>query len=241
MKYVNIGSGWRHRLFVLQDGVLRYYKVPRGRGWWAGGEQGLQGPAGAQARRTEARGEPPGDGRCSAAACLAVRVDVPCCLAPALCVHQVYGPTAVNVHELLEALRQQGEIYPIGVEVRRGARVLVCVCPCVCVLSACLPTLPPRGAAAGRGRRHHSRLSARYIAARPPTRCAPRPAVHAGPPQVSLLESRDERMAASSGSLSSLSSPRSPRGRAKLPAPAAEIHLQVRTCVCSCRGCGLVN
>lgn len=27
MKYVNIGSGWRHRLFVLQDGVLRYYKV----------------------------------------------------------------------------------------------------------------------------------------------------------------------------------------------------------------------
>lgn len=100
MKYVNIGSGWRHRLFVLQDGVLRYYKV--------------------------------------------------------------YGPTAVNVHELLEALRQQGEIYPIGVE-------------------------------------------------------------------VSLLESRDERMAASSGSLSSLSSPRSPRGRAKLPAPAAEIHLQVAT------------
>lgn len=31
---------------------------------------------------------------------------------------QVYGPTAVNVHDLLEALRQQGEIYPIGVEVR---------------------------------------------------------------------------------------------------------------------------
>ncbi|KAL4420270.1 hypothetical protein ABPG77_005610 [Micractinium sp. CCAP 211/92] len=100
MKYVNLGSGWRHRLFVLQDGVLRYYKV--------------------------------------------------------------YGPTAVSVHELLEALRQQGEIYSIGVE-------------------------------------------------------------------VSLLESRDERMAASGGSLSSLSSPRSPRGRAKLPTPAAEIHLQVAT------------
>lgn len=48
--------------------------------------------------------------------------------------------------------------------------------------------------------------------------------------QVSLLESRDERMAASGGSLSLLSSPRSPRGRAKLPTPAAEIHLQVRTC-----------
>jgi hypothetical protein len=27
LKYVNLGSGWRHRLFVLQDGVLRYYKV----------------------------------------------------------------------------------------------------------------------------------------------------------------------------------------------------------------------
>lgn len=28
LKYVNLGSGWRHRLFVLRDGVLRYYKVP---------------------------------------------------------------------------------------------------------------------------------------------------------------------------------------------------------------------
>ncbi|CAK0773385.1 hypothetical protein CVIRNUC_004060 [Coccomyxa viridis] len=27
VKYVNFGKGWRHRLFVLQDGVLRYYKV----------------------------------------------------------------------------------------------------------------------------------------------------------------------------------------------------------------------
>ena len=27
LKYVNLGSGWRHRLFVLRDGVLRYYKV----------------------------------------------------------------------------------------------------------------------------------------------------------------------------------------------------------------------
>ena len=27
LKYVNIGAGWRHRLFVLRDGVLRYYKV----------------------------------------------------------------------------------------------------------------------------------------------------------------------------------------------------------------------
>jgi hypothetical protein len=26
MKFINLG--WRHRLFVLQDGVLRYYKVP---------------------------------------------------------------------------------------------------------------------------------------------------------------------------------------------------------------------
>jgi hypothetical protein len=32
LKYVNLGSGWRHRLFVLQDGVLRYYKV-RGCVW----------------------------------------------------------------------------------------------------------------------------------------------------------------------------------------------------------------
>ena len=30
---------------------------------------------------------------------------------------QVYGPTAVNVHHLLEALRQQGELYTIGAEV----------------------------------------------------------------------------------------------------------------------------
>ncbi len=27
IKYVNFGKGWRHRLFVLQNGVLRYYKV----------------------------------------------------------------------------------------------------------------------------------------------------------------------------------------------------------------------
>ncbi len=27
LKYVNLGSGWRHRLFVLHEGVLRYYKV----------------------------------------------------------------------------------------------------------------------------------------------------------------------------------------------------------------------
>lgn len=27
VKYVNFGKGWRHRLFVLQNGVLRYYKV----------------------------------------------------------------------------------------------------------------------------------------------------------------------------------------------------------------------
>ena len=29
LKYVNLGSGWRPRLFVLQDGVLRYYKARR--------------------------------------------------------------------------------------------------------------------------------------------------------------------------------------------------------------------
>ncbi|PSC68755.1 oxysterol-binding -related 1D isoform X1 [Micractinium conductrix] len=100
MKYVNLGAGWRHRLFVLQDGVLRYYKV--------------------------------------------------------------HGPTAVNVHQLLEALRQQGELYSIGVE-------------------------------------------------------------------ISLLESRDQRMGAalSGPSSAGLSSPRSPRSRPRLPAPAAEIHLQV--------------
>lgn len=26
-KWVNLGQGWRHRLFVLKDGVLRYYRV----------------------------------------------------------------------------------------------------------------------------------------------------------------------------------------------------------------------
>ena len=26
-KYVNLGKGWRHRLFVLRNGVLQYYKV----------------------------------------------------------------------------------------------------------------------------------------------------------------------------------------------------------------------
>jgi hypothetical protein len=31
----------------------------------------------------------------------------------------VYGPTAVNVYHLLEALRQQGELYTIGAEVGR--------------------------------------------------------------------------------------------------------------------------
>lgn len=27
-KWVNLGKGWRPRLFVLKDGVLRYYRVP---------------------------------------------------------------------------------------------------------------------------------------------------------------------------------------------------------------------
>ena len=53
LKYV--GLGWRPRLFVLQDGVLKYYKV--------------------------------------------------------------YGPTAVNVSQLLDMLRQQGELFTIGAEV----------------------------------------------------------------------------------------------------------------------------
>lgn len=55
LKYVNLGSGWRHRLFVLRDGVLRYYKV--------------------------------------------------------------HGPTAINVHQLLDQLREQGELFLIGAEV----------------------------------------------------------------------------------------------------------------------------
>jgi hypothetical protein len=29
LKYVNLAAGWRPRLFVLHDGVLRYYKVPQ--------------------------------------------------------------------------------------------------------------------------------------------------------------------------------------------------------------------
>ena len=36
MKYVNLGAGWRHRLFVLQDGVLRYYKARPGGGGGGG-------------------------------------------------------------------------------------------------------------------------------------------------------------------------------------------------------------
>jgi hypothetical protein len=28
-KWVNLGQGWRHRLFVLRHGVLRYYRVRR--------------------------------------------------------------------------------------------------------------------------------------------------------------------------------------------------------------------
>lgn len=43
LKYVNLGSGWRHRLFVLRDGVLRYYKAGAG---WLPGWLGLRaGPA----------------------------------------------------------------------------------------------------------------------------------------------------------------------------------------------------
>jgi hypothetical protein len=38
-----------------------------------------------------------------------------CCALGVLC--QVWGPTAINVHHLLEALRQQGELYTIGAEV----------------------------------------------------------------------------------------------------------------------------
>lgn len=55
LKYVRLGTGWRTRLFVLDGGVLQYYKVQ--------------------------------------------------------------GPTAVNVARLLDALRQQGELYLIGAEV----------------------------------------------------------------------------------------------------------------------------
>ena len=51
----SVGLGWRPRLFVLQDGVLKYYKV--------------------------------------------------------------YGPTAVNVAQLLDTLRQSGELFPVGAEV----------------------------------------------------------------------------------------------------------------------------
>jgi hypothetical protein len=53
LKY--IGFGWRPRLFILQDGVLKYYKV--------------------------------------------------------------YGPTAVNVAQILDSLRQQGELFTVGAEV----------------------------------------------------------------------------------------------------------------------------
>lgn len=60
----NVGLGWRPRLFVLQDGVLKYYKV--------------------------------------------------------------YGPSAVNVTQLLDALRQKGELFTVGAEVsmleNQGAR-----------------------------------------------------------------------------------------------------------------------
>ena len=51
----NVGLGWRPRLFVLQEGVLKYYKV--------------------------------------------------------------YGPSAVNVAQLLDSLRQKGELFTVGAEV----------------------------------------------------------------------------------------------------------------------------
>ena len=35
------------------------------------------------------------------------------CLVP-----QVHGPTAINVHQLLDQLREQGELFLIGAEVR---------------------------------------------------------------------------------------------------------------------------
>jgi hypothetical protein len=35
----------------------------------------------------------------------------------------VFGPAAVNVHQLLDALRQQGELYLIGAGVRTAAAV----------------------------------------------------------------------------------------------------------------------
>ncbi|KAK9809121.1 hypothetical protein WJX72_009685 [[Myrmecia] bisecta] len=54
VKYVNFGKGWRHRLFVLSHGVLRYYKV--------------------------------------------------------------FGPSRINVHQLFESLRRQGELIMIGAE-----------------------------------------------------------------------------------------------------------------------------
>ncbi|KAK2078356.1 hypothetical protein QBZ16_003196 [Prototheca wickerhamii] len=55
LKYVNLGAGWRHRLFVLQDGVIRYYKV--------------------------------------------------------------LGANVVRTHEILDGLREQGDLYLIGAEV----------------------------------------------------------------------------------------------------------------------------
>jgi hypothetical protein len=36
LKYVRLGTGWRTRLFVLDGGVLQYYKVGAERGWCRG-------------------------------------------------------------------------------------------------------------------------------------------------------------------------------------------------------------
>ncbi len=131
-----------------------------------------------------------------------------------LSVPQVYGPTAINVHQLLDQLREQGELFLIGAEVRAdrtkpvlcctgwqpGAPACACDRPCllssaVCCTRYCLLLLPDCPAAAAT--------------------------------QVSLLEGRDERMAEGSGG-SLAGQPSSPRHRAKLPQPAAEIHLQAR-------------
>lgn len=111
-KYVNLGAGWRPRLFVLKEGVLRYYKIKvwractrRAAGFFP--LRALRGDGGGGGGpRALGRGLVGGATPTGPAATL-IR------LAPARPPPQ----QAVRVHQLLETLRQQGELFLVGAEV----------------------------------------------------------------------------------------------------------------------------
>ena len=83
VKFVNLGKGWRSRLFVLKHGVLRYYRV---RALLAGCDDAL--------------------------AVLGFGLNVKA----AVCPHQVFGMSKVDVQQLFDALRAEGHLEIIGTE-----------------------------------------------------------------------------------------------------------------------------